>query len=148
GKRDLGGRFGADRVIDPLREDLKTKGREWTRGAGFETILECSGVAENLPLAFELAANGGSVCMISILFGGIFLNQPMILNFKELAFTGSYSNTHEENRQCLAWMAEGRIDARPMISDLIGLELLPRVYRERIHPGKAVKVLLRIGAEF
>ncbi len=147
-KGELGKRFGADHVIDPRSEDLRQKAREWTRGIGFETILECSGVAENVPLAFELIASGGSLCMISILFGGITLNQPMLLNFKEFRFTGSYSNTHAENIQCLKWMAEGKIDARALISDLIPLEQLPRVYRERIHPGKTVKVMLQIGKEF
>jgi threonine dehydrogenase-like Zn-dependent dehydrogenase len=105
-------------------------------------------VAENVPLAFELIASGGSLCMISILFGGITLNQPMLLNFKEFRFTGSYSNTHAENIQCLKWMAEGKIDARSLISDLIPLEQLPSIYRERIHPGKTVKVVLQIGKEF
>ncbi len=147
-KRELGRFFGADHVLDPRNEDLRQKTREWTRGIGFETILECSGVAENVPAAFELIASGGSLCMISIVFKGIVLNQPMVMNFKEFRFTGSYSNTHEENVQCLQWMADGKIDARPLISDLISLEQLPRVYRERIHPGKSVKVMLQIGAEF
>jgi threonine dehydrogenase-like Zn-dependent dehydrogenase len=148
GKRDLGMRFGADHTIDPHREDLRQKTREWTQGIGFETILECSGVAENVPLAFELIAGGGSLCMISIVFKGITLNQPMLMNFKEFRFTGSYSNTHEENIRCLAWMAEGKIDARPLISDLIPLEQLPSVYRERINPGRTIKVMLQIGEEF
>jgi threonine dehydrogenase-like Zn-dependent dehydrogenase len=147
-KRELGKRFGADHAFDPRSSDLRKETREMTRGTGFETILECSGVAENIPLAFELIASGGSLSMISILFGSITLNQPMLMNFKEFRFTGSYSNTHEENIQCLTWMAEGKIDARPLISDLIPLEALPRVYRERINPGKAVKVMLRIGEEF
>lgn len=147
-KRGLGKLFGADHVIDPRSEDVRQKTREWTRGIGFEMILECSGVAENVPLAFELIASGGSLCMISIVFGSITLNQPMLMNFKEFRFTGSYSNTHEENVQCLTWMADGKIDARPLISDLISLEQLPCVYRERIHPGKTVKVMLQIGAEF
>jgi threonine dehydrogenase-like Zn-dependent dehydrogenase len=147
-KRELGMLFGADHVIDPHNEDLRQKTREWTRGVGFEMILECSGVAENVPLAFELVASGGSLCMISIVFKGIALSQPMLLNFKEFRFTGSYSNTHEENVQCLKWMTEGKIDARSLISDLIPLEQLPCVYRERIHPGKAVKVMLQIGEEF
>ena len=134
--------------LDPLAEDLRQAAREWTGGVGFETILECSGVAENVPLAFELVATGGSVCMISILFKGITLSQPMAMNFKEFRFTASYSNTHEENRECLRWMAEGAIDARPLISDLTDLEQLPRIYRERIHPGKAVKAMLQIGEEF
>jgi (R,R)-butanediol dehydrogenase / meso-butanediol dehydrogenase / diacetyl reductase len=147
-KRELGKLFGADYVLDPLAQDLRQAAREWTGGVGFETILECSGVAQNVPLAFELVATGGSVCMISILFTSITLNQPMAMNFKEFHLTASYSNTHEENRQCLRWMAEGAIDARPLISDLVVLEQLPRIYRERIHPGKAVKVMLEIGEEF
>jgi threonine dehydrogenase-like Zn-dependent dehydrogenase len=147
-KGELGKLFGADHVIDPRSADLRQKTREWTQGIGFEAILECSGVTENVPLAFELIAGGGSLCMISIIFGGITLNHPMLLNFKEFRFTGSYSNTHEENIQCLKWMADGKIDARPLISDLIPLEQLPRTYRERIHPGKTVKVMLQIGKEF
>jgi threonine dehydrogenase-like Zn-dependent dehydrogenase len=147
-KRDLGMRFGADHAIDPHQEDLREKTREWTRGIGFDTILECSGVAENVPAAFELIAGGGSLCMISIVFKSITLNQPMLMNFKEFRFTGSYSNTHEENIRCLTWMAEGKIDARPLISDLIPLEQLPHVYRERINPGRTIKVMLQIGEEF
>jgi threonine dehydrogenase-like Zn-dependent dehydrogenase len=147
-KREMGKRFGADHALDPLTEDVRQKTREWTGGIGFETILECSGVAENVPLAFDLVAKGGALCMISIMFKSITLGQPMAMNFKEFRFTGSYSNTHEENSQCLAWMAEGAIDARPLISDLITLAELPRVYRERIHPGNALKVMLRIGEEF
>jgi (R,R)-butanediol dehydrogenase / meso-butanediol dehydrogenase / diacetyl reductase len=147
-KRDLGRQFGADHVLDPRNEDPRQRTREWTGRTGFETILECSGVSENVPLAFELVSSGGSLCMVSILFKGIAISQPMLLNFKEFRFTGSYSNTHEENVQCLRWMAEGKIDARSMVSDLISLEQLPRIYRERIHPGKTVKVMLRIGDEF
>ena len=147
-KRNLGKLFGADHSLDPLTGDLRQASREWTGGVGFEAILECSGVAENVPLAFELVATGGSVCMISILFKGITLSQPMAMNFKEFRFTASYSNTHEENRECLGWMATGAIDARPLVSDLIGLEELPCIYRERIHPGKAVKTMLQIGDEF
>lgn len=147
-KRALGKRFGADHLLDPLTGDLRQKTREWTQGIGFETILECSGAAGNVPLAFELAAKSGAVCLISILFRGISLELPMVMNFKELRFTGAYSNTHEENIQCIEWMAGGKIDARPLISDLISLEQLPQVYKERIHPGKAVKVMLQIGEEF
>jgi threonine dehydrogenase-like Zn-dependent dehydrogenase len=60
---------------------------------------------------------------------------------------GSYSNTHEENRQCLDWMARGLLDGRPLITDEIPLQDLPRVYRERIHPGLAIKVMLAVGQE-
>jgi threonine dehydrogenase-like Zn-dependent dehydrogenase len=115
---------------------------------GFETIFECSGVAANISQALELAAKGGSVCMISIIFKSVAITQPLNMNFKEIRFTGSYSNTHDENRTCLQWMAEKKIDARQLISDIISLGALPQTYRERIQTGKALKVMLAIGEEF
>jgi hypothetical protein len=45
-------------------------------------------------------------------------------------------------------MARGDLDGRPLISDLIALDDLPGVYREKIHTGKAMKVMLKIGEEF
>ena len=35
-----------------------------------------------------------------------------------------------------------------MISHVISLVELPQLYRERIHPGKTIKVLVKIGEEF
>lgn len=144
-KREMGGRFGADVLMDPLSENIRARSFEATNGVGFETILECSGIGENISLAMELAANGARVSMISIMFHGIAIAQPMAMNFKEIHFSGSYSNTHEENRACLQWMAEKRLDARPLVTDLITLEELPETYKNRIQPGKAVKVMVKIG---
>ncbi len=147
-KRELGKKLGADFLLDPQLDNVITRGRELTGGIGFETILECSGVPDNISVALELAAKGGSVCMISIIFKSITITQPLNMNFKEIRFTGSYSNTHEENRICLQWMAEKKMDARSIISDTITLDELPFVYRERIQSGKAVKVMVAIGDEF
>jgi hypothetical protein len=45
-------------------------------------------------------------------------------------------------------MSQGKLDGRPMISDLSTLEELPDLYHEKIHPGKTIKVMLQIGPEF
>jgi threonine dehydrogenase-like Zn-dependent dehydrogenase len=73
---------------------------------------------------------------------------PLTINFKEARLTGCYSNTHAENRRVLRWMAEKRLDGRPLISDQITLEELPRVYRERIDTGQAIKVMVELGEAF
>ncbi|MBM4333200.1 MAG: zinc-binding dehydrogenase [Deltaproteobacteria bacterium] len=146
-KRLLGQTFGADYLIDPLTEDITRQVGEWTKGVGFDTVLECSGVAENIQVAFDLAAKCGSVCIVSVIFKNAVI-RPMAINFKEIRVSGSISNTHEENIQCLEWMLAGQIDPSPLITDLIPLDQLPRVYKERIHTGKAVKVILQIGEEF
>ena len=146
-KRVIAESFGADGVIDPLAEDLGACVFNTTGGIGFETVFECSGVADAIQTAMDAAARSGTVCVVSMNFGRVNIS-PTTLNFKELWLTGSYSNTHEENKQCLQWMREGSLDGRPLITDLISLDELPRVYSQRINNAKAIKVMLQIGDEF
>ncbi|MFH1137695.1 MAG: alcohol dehydrogenase catalytic domain-containing protein [Pseudomonadota bacterium] len=146
-KRAIAQAFGVDAVIDPSRENLGLAVFQQTKGLGFETVFECSGRPDQVDAGMNAAARGGVVCVVSVIPQPIPIN-PIVLNFKEIWLTGSYSNTHEENRLCLRLMAEGRLDGRPLISDLIGLDDLPRVYDERIHPGKALKVMIKIGPEW
>jgi 2-desacetyl-2-hydroxyethyl bacteriochlorophyllide A dehydrogenase len=140
-KRDLAAGFGADILVDPHKENIVMHAMQ---GGGYETVFECSGAKDAVPDAMSCCANGGTVCVVSMIMRNIEII-PMVLNFKEIRLTGSYSNTHEENRQCLDWMAKGLLDGRPMISDEIPLEDLPRVYRERVDTGLAVKVMLAVG---
>ncbi len=140
-KRDLGLTFGADHVLDPLDEDLSQKVFMTTDGSGYDVVFECSGLPEQLQTCMDAAVRGGIVCVVSVMFANTQIT-PATLNFKEVWLTGAYSNTHTENRQCLQWMAEGKLDGRPMISDLISLDQLPKVYEKRIHPGKTIKVMV------
>jgi len=146
-KRTLAIDFGADTVVDPFNENLILRVMDETGGAGFDTVFECSGLGESVQTAVNAAANGGTVCVVSIIMRNIEI-MPVALNFKEVWLTGSYSNTHEENIRCLRWMAEGKIDGKPLITDYISLDNLPLAYRERIDTGRAIKVMLRIGEEF
>jgi len=83
-----------------------------------------------------------------MIFTPLTIAAPFLINLKEVHLTASISNTHQENIQCLDWMAAGILDARSLISDDEPLERLPAVYRERIDTGRAIKVMLRIGEEF
>jgi 2-desacetyl-2-hydroxyethyl bacteriochlorophyllide A dehydrogenase len=146
-KRAIAESFGADGVIDPIKENLGASTFNTTGGVGFETVFECSGAADAIQTAMDAAARSGTVCVVSMNFGQINIS-PTTLNFKELWLTGSYSNTHKENIQCLKWMQAGKLDGRALITDLIPLDELPGVYTERIQSGRAIKVMLRIGDEF
>ena len=146
-KRGLALEYGADAVLDPMQRDLNGFVFETTSGVGFETVFECSGVLDNVQAGLDACARGGVVCIVSVMMKpAAFL--PATLNFKEVRLTASYSNTHEENRLCLDWMAKGKLDGHPLISDLITLDELPGVYQEKIHTGKILKVMLSIGEEF
>ena len=146
-KREIALLYGADHVFDPGEKDLNQQAMAIVPG-GFHKAFECSGVKANVGRAITLAADGGQVCIVSVIFTPLEIAAPYLINFKEVRLTASISNTHQENIQCLDWMAAGLLDARPLISDDVPLERLPAVYRERIDTGLAVKVLLRIGEEF
>ena len=146
-KRAIALLYGVDYAFDPAEPDLDRKVLEIVQG-GFHKIFECAGVTSNIGRAFNLAADCCHVCIVSVIIKPLEIPGPYMINFKEINLTASISNTHPENIQCLEWMAEGRLDARPLISDLATLEQLPQIYRERINTGLAVKVLLQIGDEF
>ena len=146
-KRDLATAFGAHAVMDPLADDTGLRVFELTAGHGFDAVYECSGVADNIAQALDWVARGGDVCIISMIFSAASI-QPLTINFKEARLTGCYSNTHDENRLILSWMAENRLDGQPLISDRTTLEQLPQVYRERIAAGQTIKVMVDIGDAF
>jgi threonine dehydrogenase-like Zn-dependent dehydrogenase len=146
-KREIGLQYGADYVFDPGEKELNGKIMDLVQG-GFAKIFECSGVTANIGRAMHLAADCGQVCIVSVIFKPVELPEPYLVNFKEISLTASISNTHEENRQCLDWMAAGLIDARPLISDVVPLAKLPEIYKTRIDSGLAIKALLQVGEEF
>jgi len=143
-RRKLALTLGADAVVDPFNDNLGATSFQLTQGLGVDTVFECSGAANAVKDAMDLATKGGTVCIISVMFKDIAIN-PLTMNFKEIWLTAAYSNTHEENKQVLSWMAEGKLDGTPLISETIKLEDLPQTYLDRIHPGKSIKVMLEIG---
>ncbi len=146
-KREIALSYGADHIFDPGEKDLNKQLLAIVPN-GFPKAFECSGVKANIGRAITLAADGGQVCIVSVMFSPLEITEPYLINFKEIRLTASISNTHQENIQCLEWMASGILDGRPLISDDEPLEHLPVVYRERIDTGLAVKVMLIIGEEF
>jgi 2-desacetyl-2-hydroxyethyl bacteriochlorophyllide A dehydrogenase len=144
-KREIALKYGADRVFHPTDSNEAIAA---VAGGGYDRIFECSGVVANIGRAINLAGVFGQVCIISMMFQPVVIPEPYKFNFKELRLTASIYNTHQENIECLNWMAAGEIDAGPLITDCEPLEKLPELYRTRIDTGKAIKVLLKIGPEF
>lgn len=145
-KRALAEKWGADLTLDPLSQELGKVVFEQTAGQGFDSVYECSGVSDNVQAAMDACKRFGTVCLLSVI-GKMASILPLTLNFKEINLTGAYGNDHAENKQVLQMMADG-MDGREMISDVVTLDELPGVYAQRIHTGKATKVMLAIGEEF
>ncbi len=105
-KRDIALLYGADHVFDPREKDVDQQVMAIVPG-GFQKTFECSGVKTNVDRAISLAADNGEVCIVSMIFTPLTIAAPFLINFKEVRLTASISNTHQENIQCLDWMADG-----------------------------------------
>ncbi|MEA2102169.1 MAG: alcohol dehydrogenase catalytic domain-containing protein [Thermodesulfobacteriota bacterium] len=139
-KRAVALEIGADMVTEPVSM-METIG-----DIRVDTVFECSGVPGNVQAGLDAVSIGGTVCIVSIIMQQVSI-MPLVLNFKEVFLCGAYSNTHEENKKCLEWMADGLIDAKALISDHTALSGLPAIYRDRINTGRAVKVMVDVSEE-
>ena len=146
-KRRVGALFGADKTLDPFCDNLGYHAFDMTNDVGFDAIFECSGIRANVELALDFIGIRGTITVVSVINAAAKIPLRR-LTFTEAIITASISNTHEENRQVLHWMAEDILDGHPMISDLIALRQLPDIFRSRVLTGHSTKVMLQIGEEF
>ncbi|GAB6194338.1 hypothetical protein JCM39068_40910 [Desulfocastanea catecholica] len=142
-KRDLGILYGADFAVNPLTEYLGVAAYTATQNNGFDVVFECSGVKENINTGIELVKCGGTICIVSVIGEDISVS-PRNIGFKEVTITGSISNTHAENKQCLRWIQSGLVDLRAMATDTVSLEELPKTFIERVLTGKINKLMIEI----
>lgn len=85
-------RLGADAVISTLDEDFMAQAMAYTDGRGYAFVYETAGSPATVKLAFELAANHASVCMIGTPDRDITFTPKLWeqINRKEFRLTGSW----------------------------------------------------------
>jgi (R,R)-butanediol dehydrogenase / meso-butanediol dehydrogenase / diacetyl reductase len=131
-RREIAQRLGATHVINPRETDLKAAVLEATDGNGPDVVFDAGNTAATFPLALEQARPQGKVVVLS------WHTQPITIEditkdfyHKELEIiatraTGpgaSYRSpylrwTGRESQQLIArWMAEGRYDPSPIVTD-------------------------------
>lgn len=89
---ELARRLGADVTINTYEPDFKELVNELAKGRGFGFIFDAAGVDFTLKLAFELAANKSSVCLIGTQTNNITFTPKTFenINRKEFRLTGSW----------------------------------------------------------
>lgn len=141
GRRKLAKEYGADYVIDPLKEDLEAVTSEITNGLGYDVLVDCSGfvgAVHNLP---SLVARGGM-----LLYGAMYPNDyEMPLNlykycyFNELTISGYYVAPY-----CFPRAAQimSRFNVDAFIEKVFDIDDSEEAFEAQIS-GKYPKVLIR-----
>lgn len=140
GRRALAGRLGARAAVDPAAGDPAAAVRAIT-GRDPEVIFECVGAQGTLNAAMLLAGVRGRVVVLGVCVEpDEILPLSGVLKELEIKFALGYSKA--EFAEALEALRSGRIDVAPLVTDVIGVDLVPDAFAALATPTTQCKVLI------
>lgn len=140
GRGELALKLGATEVVNPNEHKPADRMRELT-GHQPELVIECIGVKGTLGAAIDIAGTHGRVVVI-----GACLEPDTIVPtkcmMKEVSIEFVVGYTKAEFEETIAALASGKVNAKPLITDVIGLEEIPAMFNTLRSPGTHAKVLI------
>lgn len=136
-------RLGADRVINPAKEDLPAIVAEETQDQGIDVAIVAAPAPQAQEIVLELAATNGRINY----FGGLPKDRPIIsinsnlIHYKELLLTGTTACSTDDCRRAASIIASSRID----LSSLVGARFPLKDTVQAIlatEAGKSLKVIV------
>ena len=138
----LAKKLGADKVINPLKSDLRETILKETKNRGADVTFEAVGYAQTFRDGVSLTKTGGHLVAVGNLEKTAEFNLQELVA-RELTFTGSYASSGEF-RDCIDLVASGKINVEPLISDVLPLKDGPGAFDRLL---KAQENLLKIVLE-
>ena len=135
----LGKELGADHTVDVTQPGAVEEIKGFAGQRGIDVVLECSGAPDAARLGLDLIKKRGRFIPVGIHGRAFKLDFDQIL-YKELVVKGMFSHKYEAWERAIALYAQGDMQARPLITDILPLsewELGFRKFAER----KAIKVI-------
>jgi L-iditol 2-dehydrogenase len=135
--------MGADRVVDPLTEDLKVILDEESAGKGADIVIVAAPVHKLQETALELAAIGGRINF----FGGLPKDRPSInfnsnlVHYKELLVTATTACSTADCWQATQIVNTGLVDLTDIVSKRFPLREALDAFAAA-EDGKSLKIVL------
>ncbi len=140
GRRELAQRLGATAVVNPREFNPAARVKELC-GTLPKLVFECIGVKSTLSEAVGLVDKCGEVAVVGVCMEPDQI-MPIHWIFKEVSVHFALAYTRADFQETIAALAQGRIDADPMVTDVIGLEQVPATFAALRQPTTQAKVLI------
>ena len=134
---------GATATLDPANDDCQAQAADLAPD-GFEVVVEASGAAAALDLAFACTARGATVVQVGTLPDGVTIPANRLLTH-ELQYVGSWRFANVFQR-VLELVAANRIDVRRLISRRFSFAQLPEAISAARCGEGVIKVQLEMPA--
>ncbi len=120
-KRRIGAEIGADVILDPRTNHIKTTVMDLTQ-VGADVVIECVGKPQTSQLSLDLARRGGTVEFFGVCSIGETISvEPNQIYFKELTIVGSYVNPNTFSRS-IGLLHAGKVSVAKFQIDRFPLE--------------------------
>jgi L-iditol 2-dehydrogenase len=123
-KRAVGTMCGADRSVDPRRDDVVEEIRRATGGIGVDVVFVAVAVPEVLQQALEACRRMGTLVVVAAFFQGTGINARHVQG-REQAVLGTHMYTAEDYRLAIRLWEAGRLELRPLLTERIALAEAP-----------------------
>jgi len=140
GRSELARKLGATAVVNPQQESPARKVMELT-GRDPEIVFECVGVKSMLDAAIGMVAPRGQVIVLGVCMEPDQI-MPLQCILKEVSLEFVLGYNHAEFAETIAALSSGRIDVKPMITDVIGVEAVPEMFQTLRNPTSQAKVIV------
>ncbi len=145
-RRRLALDLGAHAAVDPAEADPVERMIELTRGVRPAVVFDCVGTPSTAEEAMRMAASHGRVVLTGVSMEPYQL-QPMTAHGKELDVYYTTAYTHAEFQEAMNALARAVVPADDLISEIIGLDAVPGMFKTLANPTTQVKVLVEPGNE-
>jgi (R,R)-butanediol dehydrogenase/meso-butanediol dehydrogenase/diacetyl reductase len=140
-RKALAAKLGASAVIDPAG-DLAEQFAEASGGTP-DMIFECVGAPGLMQQCIELAPRRCTIVPVGVCEQPDTI-MPFLALVKELQFQFAIAYTRDDFETVIAMLAQGRIDASEMVTDIVSLEEMPEAFEALRTPSHQCKVLTRL----
>jgi (R,R)-butanediol dehydrogenase/meso-butanediol dehydrogenase/diacetyl reductase len=140
GRGELAHQLGASAVVNPRERNPAAVVKELC-GKLPEVVFECIGVKSTLNEALGLVDKCGQVVVIGVCMEPDQI-MPLYCIFKEVSINFALAYTYADFEETIAALASGKINADPMVTDVIALEQVPATFEALRKPTTQAKVLI------
>ncbi len=141
-RKALAQTLGASALIDPAH-DLGQQFADATGGTP-DMIFECVGAPGMMQQCIELAPRGCKIVPVGVCEQpDTFM--PFLALVKELQIQFAIAYTRDDFETVVAMLAQGRIDASAMVTDIVSLDAMPEAFEALRNPSDQCKVLTKLA---
>jgi threonine 3-dehydrogenase len=141
-RQELARKMGADRVIDPAKENVEEVVRSLTNGQGADAVLEMSGHPAAIAQGFRSIRKNGRYSLLGIPAKPISLDLAKDIIFPGVTVQGiNGRRMYETWYQMDALLVSGKVDLKPLITHRFKMEEFQKAFEIGLS-GNAGKIIL------